>query len=84
MTQSTIALSCQHTEAWIFQERGGELKKTEKETENQSTNWEYYNWGSWQENVKEFLKSRIQKVIIAFALRDISPVCRMVLDTTEF
>ena len=35
MTQSTIALSCQHIEARIFAERGGELKKkTEKETIN--------------------------------------------------
>lgn len=71
MTQSTIALSCQHIEAQIFQERGGELKKkTEKETENQSTNWEYYNWESWQENVKKFLESRMQKVI-AFAFPDV-------------
>lgn len=66
-----IALSCQHIEARIFPERGGELKKkTEKETENQSTDWEYYNWESWQENVKKFLESRMQKVI-AFACPDV-------------
>ena len=33
-----IVLSCQHIEAWIFPERGGELKKkTERQKINQPT-----------------------------------------------
>lgn len=70
MTQSTIVLSCQHIEVWIFPERGGELKKkTERQKINQPTG-EYHNGESWQENVKKFLESRLQKVI-AFACPDV-------------